>query len=103
VGRTLLSVAFDLDLNPRSQNSPISRKNTQAIKTKVKGDGQECPSHISLCPHSLSHCRVVHFSRSLRKGGFYERKSIGVLILDMGSQSPEADDLCGTDTPVRRF
>jgi hypothetical protein len=35
-----------------------------------------------------SHCRVRHLSHSLRKVGFHERRSIGILILDMGSQSP---------------
>jgi hypothetical protein len=88
VGRTLLSVDFGFDLRPETKNGRRMDgqiKIKTKIKTRVKGDGQECPSHISLCAHSLSHCRVVHFSRSLRKVGFHGRKSIGVLILDMGS------------------
>jgi hypothetical protein len=33
-------------------------------------------------------CWVAHLWRSLRKVGFHERKSMGILILDTGSQSP---------------
>ena len=43
VGRTLLSVAFDLDLGLKPKTGTGWQSE---IKTKVKGDGQECPSHI---------------------------------------------------------
>jgi DUF971 family protein len=44
VGRTLLSAAFDLD-SAFGQSSPPPSLQNQPRRTKVKGFGQECPTH----------------------------------------------------------
>ena len=48
------------------------------------------PGSCAFCLRDIfaNNSRVPHLSRPLRKVGFHERTSIGILILDMGSQSP---------------
>jgi hypothetical protein len=89
-----------LNLEPRQERT-LAAKAESPYSTSARP--KSCPSRslpddsvalaVALAKVVLGRWRrVPHLSRSLRKVGFHERKSIGILILDMGSQSPHPFD-----------
>jgi hypothetical protein len=73
VGRTLLSVAFDVDLDVDSDSDREGHGFSRTAKPPPKRDV------IPLIPASRSISGCPHLSRPLRKVGFHEPQMLGIL------------------------
>jgi hypothetical protein len=61
VGRTLLSVAFDFDfIGHNLKILSAGPQDNPTFKDKIKSDGQECPSYMSVVVFlTIARCRIA--------------------------------------------